>query len=168
MKEESVSRIEILENILDFYSVQPGMNKNGKLEKIEEYLLLIHALYSRSLEELKDLNVCDADFLETIFDCFNTYINAVGEEIDKIFEEDFIGLNPILVSSKGAILPVQAIEMIRGWNKSSHIDWSIEEELLQLEDLVASDLFFERFLRLIENVTTSINSRLFVAVEKLI
>lgn len=89
MEKDSVSRLEILENILDFYKVQPGMNKDGKIEKVEEYLLLMHALYSDYASELDELDIRDIDFLENVFDCFNGYINAVGEEMGKILRKVF-------------------------------------------------------------------------------
>ena len=79
MEQENISRLEILENILEFYRVQPGMNKDGKIEKVESYLLLMHSIYSDSKNELEELDISDVDFLENTFDCFNGYLNALGD-----------------------------------------------------------------------------------------
>ena len=168
MDQESVSRLEILENILEFYKVQPGMNKDGKLEKVEEYLLLMHALYSDSSEELDELDINDIDFLENIFDSFNGYLNAVGEEMDKIFDENVIDLTLIPIFGFSIVLPIHSIEMIKAWNKSEQDYWHIENELSQLEELVESDSFFEKFLELIEMLMLRINAKLVVEVENLI
>jgi hypothetical protein len=168
MKEESVSRLEILENILEFYRIQPGMNKNGKIEKIEEYLLLMHALYIDYSKEFDELDIRDIDFLENLFDCFNGYINAVGEEMDKIFEESIVDLYPIPIFGFSIVLPIHCIEMMRNWNKSDQNYWKIDEELSQLDALVESDLFFEHFSTLIEKLMLRINSKLIVAIEELI
>lgn len=168
MDQESVSRLEILENILEFYKVQPGMNKDGKLEKVEEYLLLMHALYSDSSEELDELDIHDIDFLENLFDSFNGYLNAVGEEMDKIFDENVIDLTLIPIFGFSIVLPIHSIEMIKAWNKSEQDYWHIENELSQLEELVESDSFFEKFLELIEMLMLRINAKLVVEVENLI
>ena len=168
MDQESVSRLEILENILEFYKVQPGMNKDGKLEKVEEYLLLMHALYSDSSEELDELDINDIDFLENLFDSFNGYLNAVGEEMDKIFDENVIDLTLIPIFGFSIVLPIHSIEMIKAWNKSEQDYWRIETELSQLEELVESDLFFEKFLELIEILMLRINAKLVIEVENLI
>lgn len=168
MDQESVSRLEILENILEFYKVQPGMNKDGKLEKVEEYLLLMHALYSESSNELDELDINDIDFLENLFDSFNGYLNAVGEEMDKIFDENVIDLTLIPIFGFSIVLPIHSIEMIKAWNKSEQDYWRIETELSQLEELVESDLFFEKFLELIEILMFRINAKLVIEVENLI
>jgi hypothetical protein len=168
MDQESVSRLEILENILEFYKVQPGMNKDGKLEKVEEYLLLMHALYSDYSEELDELDINDIDFLENLFDSFNGYLNAVGEEMDKIFDENVIDLTLIPIFGFSIVLPIHSIEMIKAWNKSEQDYWRIETELSQLEELVESDLFFEKFLELVEILMLRINAKLVIEVENLI
>ena len=168
MEQESISRLEILGNILEFYRVQPGMNKNGKIEKVEEYLLLMHALYSDYAKELDELDIVDVDFLENLFDCFNGYINAVGEEMDKIFEESFMDLSPIPIYGFSIVLPIHCIEMMKNWNKSDQDYWNINEELSQLEEFVESDLFFTHFLSLIEKLMLRINSKLIIAIEELI
>ncbi|WP_372642703.1 hypothetical protein [Ancylomarina sp.] len=168
MDQESVSRLEILGNILEFYKVQPGMNKDGKLEKVEEYLLLMHALYSESSKELDELDINDIDFLENLFDTFNGYLNAVGEEMDKIFDENIIDLTLIPIFGFSIVLPIHSIEMIKAWNKTEQDYWRIEYELSKLEELVESDLFFEHFSYLIKKLMLKINAKLVVAIEDLI
>ncbi|MGZ2368194.1 hypothetical protein ACXR6G_00225 [Ancylomarina sp. YFZ004] len=168
MEQESISRLEILENIMEFYKVQPGMNKDGNLEKIEEYLLLMHALYTDSSQELDELDINDVDFIENLFDCFNGYLNAVGEEMDKIFDENTMDLTLIPIYGFSIILPIHAIEMIKSWNKSEQDIWQIGDELSKLEGLVEEDLFFENFLDLIEKLMLRINAKLVIAVENLI
>ncbi|MCZ4696302.1 hypothetical protein DWB61_16825 [Ancylomarina euxinus] len=168
MDQESVSRLEILENILEFYKVQPGMNKDGKLEKVEEYLLLMHALYCDSAEELDELDINDIDFLENLFDTFNGYLNAVGEEMDKIFDDHVIDLTLIPIFGFSIVLPIHSIEMIKVWNKAEQDYWQIEIELSHLEKLVESDLFFEKFLELIKVLMLRINAKLVIEVENLI
>jgi len=165
MEKESVSRLEILENILEFYKLQPGMHKDENIEKVEEYLLLLHALYSDCADELDFRNV---DFLENLFDCFNGYLNALGEEMLKIFQESLFDLNPIPIYGFTIILPIQALEMIKNWNKSGIDHWQIEENLSELEELVESDLFFEKFSELIEKLQFRINAKFVIAVENLI
>ena len=168
MEQESISRLEILENILEFYKIQPGMNKDGKIEKVEAYLLLIHALNTDYSDELSELNVDDVDFLENLFDCFNGYLNAVGEEMDKIFEESIVELNPIPIYGFSIVLPIHCIEMVKNWNKTEQDYWRIAPELSKLEEIVESDLFFERFLALIEKLMLQINAKFVVAIEDLI
>jgi hypothetical protein len=168
MKQESVSRLEILENILEFYRVQPGMNKDGKIEKVESYLLLMHAIYSDYSQEVDELNISDIDFLENLFDCFNGYLNAVSEEMEKIFEEKPIDLTFIPIYGFSIILPIHCIEMVRSWNKTDQDSWQIEDDLLKLDEMVESDLFFENFLILIVKLMLQINTRIVIEVENLI
>lgn len=168
MGQESISRLEILDNILEFYKAQPGMNKEGKIEKVEEYLLLMHAIYSDYSDELDELDINDIDFLENLFDCFNGYLNAVGEEMDKIFDDSFLDLTLIPIFGFSIILPIHSIEMIKNWNKSEQDIWQIGDELSNLEELVESDLFFENFLSLIEMLMLRINTQFVIAVEDLI
>lgn len=168
MEQESISRLEILENIMDFYKAQPGMNKDEKLEKVEAYLLLMHALYSDYSQELDELAINDVDFIENLFDCFNGYLNAVGEEVDKIFDKNIMDLTLIPIFGFSIVLPIHGIEMITTWNKSEQDIWQIGDELSKLEELVESDLFFENFLDLIEKLMLRINAKLVIAVEDLI
>lgn len=168
MEKDNISRLEILENILEFYKLQPGMNKEGKIEKVEEYLLLMHALYNDYSNEIEDLEINDIDFLENLFDCFNSYINAVSEEMSKIFEESLFELFPIPIYGFSIVLPIHCIEMIQNWNKSEQDYWGIKAELSGLEELVESDLFFQDFLSLIEKLMSCINTKLVVAIEDLI
>lgn len=168
MEQENISRLEILDNILEFYKVQPGMNKDGKIEKIESYLLLLHAIYNDSTNELRELDLNDVDFLEDLFDCFNGYLNALGEEVNKIFGNDVFGLLPIPIYGFSIILPIHCLEMVKNWNKSEQDCWQIGDELSNLEELVESDLFFEKFLTLIETLMLRINAKLVTAIEDLI
>ncbi len=168
MEQESISRLEILENIMDFYKVQPGMNKDEKLEKVEAYLVLMHALYNEYSNELVEIDICDVDYIENIFDCFNGYLNAVGEEVDKIFDENIMDLSLIPIFGFSIVLPIHGIEMIKTWNKFEQDCWQISEELSKLEELVESDLFFEKFVDLIGELMLRINSKLVVSVENLI
>jgi len=168
MEQESISRLEILENILEFYKVQPGMNKDGKIEKVESYLLLMHAIYSDYSEEIDELDINDIDFLENLFDCFNGYLNAVSEEMEKIFEEKSIDLTFIPIYGFSIILPIHCVEMMRNWNKTDQDSWQIEDDLLKLDELVESDLFFENFLGLIKKLMLQINTRIVIEVENLI
>ena len=168
MKQESISRLEILENILEFYKVQPGIIKDGRIEKVESYLLLMHAIYSDYLEDLELLNINDIDFLENLFDCFNGYLNAVSEEMEKIFEEKSIDLTFIPIYGFSIILPIHCIEMIRNWNKTEQDSWQINDDLDKLDELVESDLFFENFLSLIKKLMLKINTRIVIEVEELI
>ena len=168
MEQESISRLEILENIMEFYKVQPGMNKDEKLEKVEAYLLLMHALYNEYSNELVELDTNDVDFMENLFDCFNGYLNAVGEEVDKIFDENIVDLTLIPIFGFSIVLPIHGIEMIKTWNKSEQDIWQIGAELSKLDELVESDLFFDNFLDLIGKLMLRINAKLVVAVEDLI
>jgi len=168
MEQESISRLEILENIMEFYKVQPGMNKDEKLEKVEAYLLLMHALYNEYLNELVELDTNDVDFMENLFDCFNGYLNAVGEEVDKIFDENIMDLTLIPIFGFSIVLPIHGIEMVKTWNKSEQDIWQIGDELSKLDELVESDLFFENFLDLIGKLMLRINAKLVVSVENLI
>jgi len=168
MKKESISRLEILENILAFYRLQPGMHKEGSIEKVEEYLLLMHALYSDCVEELDELDLGDVDFLENLFDCFNGYLNALSEEMTKIFQESLFELNPIPIYGFSIILPIHGLEMIKNWNKSDADYWQIGAELSGLEEMVESDLFFENFISLFKKLVFQINAKSVVAVEDLL
>jgi len=168
MKKESISRLEILENILEFYRLQPGMHKDGNIEKIEEYLLLLHALYSNCVDELDELDLNDVDFLENLFDCFNGYLNALGEEMAKIFQDSLFDLHPIPIYGFSIILPIHGLEMIKNWNKSDADYWQIGEELSNLEEMVESDLFFENFVSLFKKLVFQINARSVIAVEDLL
>ena len=168
MEEESISRLEILENILEFYKIQPGMNKDGRIEKVESYLLLMHAIYSDYFEDLELLDINDIDFLENLFDCFNGYLNAVSEEMEKIFEEKTIDLTFIPIYGFSIILPIHCIEMMRNWNKMEQDIWQINDDLAKLDDLVESDSFFEDFLSLIKKLMLKINSKIVIEVEELI
>lgn len=168
MEQESVSRLEILENILEFYRVQPGMNKDGKIEKVESYLLLMHAIHSDYSQEIDELDIDDVDFLENLFDCFNGYLNAVSEEVEKIFNENSIVLAFVPIYGFSIILPIHCVEMMRNWSKIEQENWQISDDLAKLDELVESDLFFENFLSLIEKLMLQINSRVVLEVEKLI
>ena len=143
MEQESISRLEILENILEFYKVQPGMNKDGKIEKVESYLLLMHAIYSDYSEEKDELDINDIDFLENLFDCLNGYLNAVSEEMEKIFEEKSIDLTFIPIYGFSIILPIHCVEMMRSWNKTDQDSWGIEDDLLKLDELKKSNIIVD-------------------------
>jgi len=168
MENENISRLEILENILEFYKAQPGMNKDNKIEKVESYLLIMHSIYSDYSEELNVLDINDVDFLENLFDCFNGYLNALSEEMEKIFEETSIYLTFIPINGFSIILPIHCIEMVRSWNKMEQDSWQINDDLTKLDELVESDLFFEKFLSLIEKLMLKINTKIVIEVENLI
>lgn len=95
-------------------------------------------------------------------------MNALGEEMLKIFQERLFDLNLIPIYGFTIILPIQGLEMIKNWNKSDVDYWQIGEELSQLEELVESDLFFENFLILFEKLLFRINAKSVIAVEDLI
>ncbi|RUT79866.1 hypothetical protein [Ancylomarina longa] len=160
-------RAGINQNIIEFYKIQPGV-KELQLEKIEEYLILMSSFYQDTIGELDDLKDDQStDNLNVIIDILNSYINLVGVEIEKIFPDFPIRLEPI-ENKDFNLNEIQIIEILQGLNKGDRDIWQIKGNLEELAELVFEDSFQSQFWLTISQLISNINAELTVWVDNLL
>lgn len=129
----------------------------------------MNAHYQESIRDIDDcIGVSEPVCLEDIVDVLNSYINKVGEELDKIFPEDMNAFSPINIHSNAKIIEIQALELYRNFNGGESNLYRIKEELDCLGNNIYEENFAEKLAILTKNILSKINSDLIVRVDDLL
>ena len=152
-------RSQIIHDVIDFYQLQPGVQAIH-LEKIEEYLILIDAFFREAFWE-----VSECDEVTDLFDVLNSYINAIGEEYEKIFSDEVLDLYPIEINDE-CVNELQIFEALQKFNFNNR--FRIEELLRKIEDYLFEDEFYEILTEIMQQLICSINAELFIKVDDLV
>ncbi|MBN2595231.1 hypothetical protein [Labilibaculum sp.] len=168
MNNSAFNSYESILNIIEFYRIQPRI-QDFQIEKIEEYLILMSAHYQESLREIDDcIGLSEPVCLEDIVDVLNSYLNKVGEELEKIFPENINVFSPINIHSNAKIIEIQALELYRNFNGGESDLYRIKEALDCLDNNIYEEDFAENFALLTKDILSKINSDLIVKVDDLL
>lgn len=163
-----VNRNEIIQQIIDFYKVQPGIS-DVDLIKIEEYLLVMSSLVINTLEELEEVK--NDDLLENftdLFDALNSYIISVNNQIKKIFPDSSLNINPLFYDDKSILHHIQIVEYLKNINQIAQNSIDLSKEIILLEEKLYSDKFGLILCDTLMNFVLQINSKLIVRVDELV
>lgn len=156
---------KIIQNILDFYSLQPGI-KGEVLERIETFLVVVYGHYVEVQEDLSDLMEDDLiNPLDEMLDVLNGYLNALGEEYEKIFEAKENIFQPIAVFAGPVVEYLPFVEALRAWNCRSRDLFGVNELLDELEgEVLGNEIVTDRLkiftLSLIQQIQLKIVTHL--------
>lgn len=162
-----VNRNEIIQQIIDFYKLQPGISDDD-LIKIEEYLLVISSLIINVTEELEDLRKDNLQIkLTDLFDALNSYIVSVNDQIKKIFTDNCLNINPLFYDDKCMLYNIQIIEYLKNVNNAANNSIDLSKDIVLLEEELYTDKFGLILCDTLEKMILQINSELMVRVEEL-
>lgn len=157
-----------IQNIIEFYKIQPGI-KEFHLEKIEEYLLVLKSKYQKVLEELDGFSdVEPIDSVKDMYCILNFYINEVVEEIGKIFEKENTAFLLIEIPGDCTWTVNEIVELLRDFNLKNKDRWNLNDKINCLNSLLPEEVFLENIIRIIKEIIDNINSEIVVRVEDLI
>lgn len=158
---------EIIQNIIEFYKLQPGV-KNNHLDKLEEYLVVLSSFISDAFNDLNEIRNSEViDNYEDIIDVLNSYINSVSEEIKKIFLDDNISITPLLYDDQFNLNEIQIIEYYKKINNGDQNEMNLSEYINSLENSLYDKAFGEILCDLTLSTIKEINSDLIIRVEDL-
>jgi len=158
---------EIIQNIIEFYKLQPGV-KNNHLDKLEEYLVVLSSFISDAFNDLNEIRNSEViDNYEDIIDVLNSYINSVSEEVKKIFLDDSISITPLLYDDQFNLNEIQIIEYYKKINNGDQNEMNLSEYINSLENSLYDKTFGENLCDLTLLTIKEINSDLIIRVEDL-
>lgn len=157
---------QIIQNIVEFYQIQPGVSESI-LEKLEEYLVLMNALLIEALEDLSQLDHQE-DIQQVAIDILNTYINSVLEECDKIFHESKFDIRPFIYPDNNLPNEIQILEFLKKINLDELNRFKLNEHLQELDEILYDTHFSNQLIKVIELLILEINSEVIIKVEDLI
>ncbi|MGQ1911263.1 hypothetical protein ACT3CE_15935 [Marinifilum sp. RC60d5] len=168
MGKAGVNRNAIIQQIIDFYKLQPGISDDD-LVKIEEYLLVMSSLVINTLEELEEVKNEDLqENFTDLFDALNSYVISVNDQMKKIFPDNNLNINPLFYDDKCMLHSIQIIEYLKNINQSAQNGIDLSEEIILLEEELYSDKFGLILCDALMNLVLQINSELIVLVEELV
>lgn len=165
METISEKRNQILQEIIEFYKIQPGIT-NELLEKLEEYLLLMNSITIEALNDLKELSCYQVNLTDAI-DVLNTFINSVVEESDKIFPNEDLEILPLDYADEISLNELQILEYLNNLNQSDLNRFKLQNALQEVDEKLYEDEFPEMIMNIIEKLILAINSDRIVKVEDL-
>ncbi|WP_321281946.1 hypothetical protein [Marinifilum fragile] len=165
METISEKRNQILQEIIEFYKIQPGVTTE-LLEKLEEYLLLMNSITIEALNDLKELSCYQVNLTDAI-DVLNTFINSVVEESDKIFPNEDLEILPLDYADEISLNELQILEYLNNLNQSDLNRFKLQNALQEVDEKLYEDEFPEMIMNIIEKLILAINSDRIVKVEDL-
>lgn len=165
METISEKRNQVLQEIIEFYKIQPGVSSEI-LEKLEEYLLLMNSITIEALNDLEELSSYQVNLTDAI-DVLNTFINSIVEESEKIFPNEDIEILPLKYTDEMALNELQVLEYLRNLNQTDSNRFKLMDDLLVLDEKLYEDEFPDLIIDIIENLILAINSERIVKVEDL-
>jgi len=164
-----IRQSETVENIMDFYRLQPGV-RGEVVEKLETYLLLVSARYTEIMglvDELEHQEVKSP--LDSLCELLNGYLNSLGEEYEKIFEGMENPFVPIGEFAGPLTQYLPFVEALRVWNHRERDCYGVAEILNEFEDQVFSDDFKDEELwPFAKKLIDRINLKMVIHIEDLI
>lgn len=165
METISEKRNQVLQEIIEFYKIQPGVSSEI-LEKLEEYLLLMNSITIEALNDLEELSCYQVKLTDAI-DVLNTFINSIIEESEKIFPNEDIEILPLKYTDEIALNELQVLEYLKNLNQTDLNRFKLMDALLVLDEKLYEDEFPDLILDIIENLILAISSERIVKVEDL-
>lgn len=165
METISEKRNQVLQEIIEFYKIQPGVTSEI-LEKLEEYLLLMNSITIEALNDLEELSCYQVNLTDAI-DVLNTFINSIIEESEKIFPNEDIEILPLKHTDENALNELQVLEYLKNLNQADSNRFKLMDALLVLDEKLYEDEFPDLIVDIIENLILAINSERIVKVEDL-
>ncbi|MDQ2177908.1 hypothetical protein [Marinifilum sp. D714] len=165
METISEKRNQILQEIIEFYRIQPGV-ASEVLEKLEEYLLLMNSITIEALNDLKELSYYQASLIDAI-DVLNTLINSVVEESGKIFPNEDLEILPLNYTDEIALNELQVLEYLNNLNQADLNRFKLKDALQKLDEKIYEDEFSDLIMDIIEKLILAITSERIVKVEDL-
>lgn len=166
METISEKRNQVLQEIIEFYKIQPGVSSEI-LEKLEEYLLLMNSITIEALNDLEELSSYQVNLTDAI-DVLNTFINSIVEESEKIFPNEDIEILPLKYTDEMALNELQVLEYLKNLNQTDSNRFKLMDDLLVLDEKLYEDEFPDLIIDIIENLILAINSERIVKVEDLL
>jgi len=161
----SEKRNQVLQEIIEFYKIQPGVSSEI-LEKLEEYLLLMNSITIEALNDLEELSSYQVNLTDTI-DVLNTFINSIIEESEKIFPNEDIEILPLKYTDEMALNELQVLEYLKNLNQADLNRFKLMDALQELDEKLYDDEFPDLIMELVEKLILAINSERIVKVEDL-
>ncbi|MFA8435889.1 MAG: hypothetical protein ACEPOZ_15335 [Marinifilaceae bacterium] len=166
---KETEKLQIAEFIIDFYRLQPGV-KGEILEKLEVFMVLMNSHYFNVMEEAESLTGLEAGELPyAVVEVLNGYLNALGEEFERIFSETE---NPFL------LIPVfeginqnfpAFMETLNVWNGLDKDLFGIQNQLNRLEEsYFEDDVNAELILEVLSEVIEQIHLKMVNNIEDLL
>ncbi|MCY1634137.1 hypothetical protein [Marinifilum sp. D737] len=165
METISEKRNQVLQEIIEFYKIQPGVSSEI-LEKLEEYLLLMNSITIEALNDLEELSSYEVNLTDTI-DVLNTFINSIIEESEKIFPNEDIEILPLKYTDEMALNELQVLEYLKNLNQADLNRFKLMDALQELDEKLYEDEFPDLIMELVEKLILAINSERIVKVEDL-
>ncbi|WP_282125095.1 hypothetical protein [Marinifilum flexuosum] len=165
METISEKRNQVLQEIIEFYKIQPGVSSEI-LEKLEEYLLLMNSITIEALNDLEELSSYQVNLTDTI-DVLNTFINSIVEESEKIFPNEDIEILPLKYTDEMALNELQVLEYLKNLNQADLNRFKLIDALQELDEKLYEDEFPDLIMELVEKLILAINSERIVKVEDL-
>ncbi|RKD98532.1 hypothetical protein [Marinifilum flexuosum] len=165
METISEKRNQVLQEIIEFYKIQPGVSSEI-LEKLEEYLLLMNSITIEALNDLEELSSYQVNLTDTI-DVLNTFINSIIEESEKIFPNEDIEILPLKYTDEMALNELQVLEYLKNLNQADLNRFKLMDALHELDEKLYDDEFPDLIMELVEKLILAINSERIVKVEDL-
>ncbi|WP_282013958.1 hypothetical protein [Marinifilum flexuosum] len=165
METISEKRNQVLQEIIEFYKIQPGVSSEI-LEKLEEYLLLMNSITIEALNDLEELSSYQVNLTDTI-DVLNTFINSIVEESEKIFPNEDIEILPLKYTDEMALNELQVLEYLKNLNQADLNRFKLMDALQELDEKLYEDEFPDLIMELVEKLILAINSERIVKVEDL-
>ncbi|WP_421919448.1 hypothetical protein [Marinifilum sp.] len=157
-------RSAIVQEILEFYRIQPGVSELH-IEKLEEYLLLMNSLLVEAMQDLLSLLGGDVNMEDTI-DVLNSYIISVVEESYKVFPKEDLKILPFNQFDNSN--EIQILEYLRNLNQEKSNRFDLDEMLIELDENLYENDFPDQLHKVIEKTILAINSEMILKVEDLL
>ncbi|WP_133249966.1 hypothetical protein [Marinifilum breve] len=165
METISEKRNQILQEIIEFYKIQPGVTAEV-LEKLEEYMLLMNSITIEALNDLKELSCYQANLIDAI-DVLNTFINSVVEENGKIFPAEDLEILPLNYTDEIVLNELQILEYLYNLNQAELNRFNLKNALQELDEKLYEDEFPDLIMDIVEKLILAITSERIVKVEDL-
>ncbi|NOU58403.1 hypothetical protein [Marinifilum caeruleilacunae] len=160
------SRSEIIQGILEFYRIQPGVSTT-QIEKLDEYLLLMNSLFVDAYEDLLGLSY-GFDSLEDMVDVLNSYINSIVEESYKVFPKQDLEIVPLNLPEHLNLNEIQILEYLTNMNQIKGYRFGLDDCLTELEENLYEDEFPHLLLHVLAKTIEAINMEMMLKMEELL
>lgn len=168
MSDKSAITYESIWEIIEFYRVQPKV-QDVQLEKIEEYLILMNAHFQNTYSEIDELQKSEEEInLIDVLDIFNSYLNVIEEEMEKIFQNYVSGLSPVEIHEEDSLHDLQTVELLRVMNGGNNDHFQLLASIDELDGLLYEEDFKIKYTDVVKNLISRINAGLIIKVDDLI
>lgn len=162
----SLQRAHISETIIDFYSLQPKVNKEI-LDRFEDFLIMIDSFYIETINQWELIQEENQLDLIELADLINGYLNFLNEEHIKIFKHENKLFNTVFINID--LDYMRFLECIKAWNAYEYDNLDIAESINDLEVLILDEKDFNiEFISFIYKLFISIHAEMIILIDDLI